>query len=71
MKNSKVWTEKWNGKEKYNKKDKTIEGADPVAARSEAWVLSARGFESRLRHRCLSTSVCVVLSCVGRGLSTS
>jgi hypothetical protein len=29
-----------------------------------------RGFESRLRHGCLSASFCVVLSCVGRGLAT-
>jgi hypothetical protein len=49
--------------------------ADPVAARSEARALSAptldHGFESRLRHGCLSASFCVVLSCVGRGLATS
>jgi hypothetical protein len=48
---------------------------DPVAARSETWALSTRtldrGFESRLRHGCLSSSVYVVLSCVGRGLATS
>jgi hypothetical protein len=30
-----------------------------------------RGFESRLRHGCLSSSFYVVLSCVGRGLATS
>jgi hypothetical protein len=46
--------------------------ADPVAARSEARVFSVctleRGFESRLRHGCLSSSVYVVLSCVGRGV---
>jgi hypothetical protein len=29
-----------------------------------------RGFESRLRHGCLSSSVFVVLSCVGTGLPT-
>jgi hypothetical protein len=44
--------------------------ADPVAA----WTLSARtldhGFESRSRYGCLSSFVCVVLSCVGRGLAT-
>jgi hypothetical protein len=49
--------------------------ADPVAARSETRALSARtldrGFESLLRHGCLSSSVYVVLSCVGRGLATS
>jgi hypothetical protein len=49
--------------------------ADPVAARSEARSLSARtldrGFESRLRHGCLSSSVYVVLFCVGRGHATS
>jgi hypothetical protein len=48
--------------------------ANPVAARSEARDLIARtldrGFESRLRHGCLSASFCVVLSCVGRGLTT-
>jgi hypothetical protein len=49
--------------------------ADPVAARSQVWALSARtldrGFESRLRHGWLSSSFYVVLSCVGRGLATS
>jgi hypothetical protein len=30
-----------------------------------------RGFESRLRHGCLSSSVYVMLSCVGRVLATS
>jgi hypothetical protein len=30
-----------------------------------------RGFGSRLRHGCLSSSFYVVLSCVGRGLATS
>jgi hypothetical protein len=49
--------------------------ADPVAARSEVRALIARtldrGFESHLRHGCLSSSVDVVLSCVGRGLATS
>jgi hypothetical protein len=49
--------------------------ADSVAARSEARALSARTldrrFESHLRHRCLSLSLYVVLSCVGRGLATS
>jgi hypothetical protein len=48
--------------------------ADPLAARSEAQALIARtldcGFESRLRHGCLSASFYVVLSCVGRGLAT-
>jgi hypothetical protein len=43
----------------------------PVAAQSEAlgWSLERlnRGFESRLRHGCLSSSFCVMLSCVGRG----
>jgi hypothetical protein len=29
-----------------------------------------RGFESRSRHGCLSASFSVVLSCVGRGLTT-
>jgi hypothetical protein len=29
------------------------------------------GFESRLRHEYLSSSVDVVLSCIGRGLATS
>jgi hypothetical protein len=47
---------------------------DPVAARSEARSLIARAldrwFESRLRHGCLSSSLYVVLSCVGRGLAT-
>jgi hypothetical protein len=49
--------------------------ADPVAARPEARALIARtldrGFESRLRHGFLSSSVYVVLSCVGRDLVTS
>jgi hypothetical protein len=49
--------------------------ADPVAARSEARALISRtlvrGFESRLRQGCLSSSFYVVLSCVGRGLATS
>jgi hypothetical protein len=49
--------------------------ADPVAARSQARALIAhtldRGFESRLRHGCLSSSFYVVLSCVGKGLATS
>jgi hypothetical protein len=49
--------------------------ADPVAARSEARALSVRtldrGFEYRLRHGCLSSSVFVMLSCVGGGLVTS
>jgi hypothetical protein len=49
--------------------------ADPVAARSEARALIARtlnrGFESRLSHGSLSSSVFVVLSCVDRGLATS
>jgi hypothetical protein len=48
--------------------------ADPVAARSEARALIARtpdhGFESRSKHECLSSSVFVVLSCVGSGLAT-
>jgi hypothetical protein len=48
--------------------------ADPVAARSEARALITRildrGFESRLRHGCLSSSFYVVLSCVGIGLAT-
>jgi hypothetical protein len=38
--------------------------ADPVTARSEARALIAstldRGFESHLRHGCLSSSFCVV-----------
>jgi hypothetical protein len=50
-------------------------GADPVAARSEPRALNARtldrGFESRLKHGCLSSSFYVVLSCVGRGLATN
>jgi hypothetical protein len=45
-----------------------------VAAQSEARALIARtldrGFESRLRHRCLSLYFYVVLSCVGKGLAT-
>jgi hypothetical protein len=45
--------------------------AEPVAARSEARAFIARGFESRLRHGCLSSIFYVVLSCVGRGLATS
>jgi hypothetical protein len=49
--------------------------ADPVAMRSEVRTLSARtldhGFESCVRHGCLSSSLYVVLSCVGRGLVTS
>jgi hypothetical protein len=49
--------------------------AEPVAARSEARTLIARtldrGFESRLKHECLSSYFYVVLSCVGRGLATS
>jgi hypothetical protein len=49
--------------------------ADPVAPRVEARALIARtldrGFESRLRHGCLSSSFHVVLPCVGRGLATS
>jgi hypothetical protein len=49
--------------------------ANPVAVRSEARALSDRtldcGFESRLRHGCLSSSVYVVLSCAGKGLATS
>jgi hypothetical protein len=40
-----------------------------VAAHSEVRALSARtldhGFESNLRHECLSLSVFVMLSCVG------
>jgi hypothetical protein len=32
-----------------------------------AWTLT-RGFESRLRHGCLASSFCVVLSCAGRGI---
>jgi hypothetical protein len=43
--------------------------------RSEARALIARtldrGFESRLRHGCLSSSFYAVLSCVGRGFATS
>jgi hypothetical protein len=49
--------------------------ADPVAMQSEAQALIARtldrGFESHLRHGCLSSSFYVVLSCAGRGLATS
>jgi hypothetical protein len=49
--------------------------ADPVAARSEARALIAckldRAFESRLGHGCSTSSLCVVLSCVGRDLATS
>jgi hypothetical protein len=49
--------------------------ADPVATWSEVQALIARtvdrGFESRLRHGCLSSSFYVVLFCVGRGLATS
>jgi hypothetical protein len=49
--------------------------ADSVIARSEERALSARtldrGFESRLRNGCLSSSFYVVLSCVGRGLAMS
>jgi hypothetical protein len=49
--------------------------ADPVAARSEARALIARtlgrGFESRLKHGCLPSSVYVVLFCVSRGLATN
>jgi hypothetical protein len=46
------------------------------AARSEARALIGRtlddrGFESRLRHGCLSWSFHVVLFCVGRDLATS
>jgi hypothetical protein len=52
-----------------------IKLADPVAARSETRTFSARtldrGFESRLRHGFLSSSVYAVLSCVGKGLATS
>jgi hypothetical protein len=48
--------------------------ADPVASRCKPRALSARtlgrGFESRLRHGCLSL-VYVVLSCAGRGLATT
>jgi hypothetical protein len=48
--------------------------ADPVA-RYDARALSSRildrGFESPLGHGCLSSSVFVVLSCVGRDLATS
>jgi hypothetical protein len=48
--------------------------ADPVAARSEARALIARTLdrelESSLRYGCLSSSFCVLLSCVGRGLAT-
>jgi hypothetical protein len=55
--------------------DAEAAGADPVAARSEARALIARtlgrGFESRLRHGCLSSSFYVVLSCVGRNRATS
>jgi hypothetical protein len=51
-----------------------MECDDPVVERSEAQTLIAStlggGFESRLRHRCLFSSVHVVLSCVGRGLAT-
>jgi hypothetical protein len=59
-----------------NKITKLIEHrADPMAALSEARALSARtldrGFESRSRHGCLSSSLYIVLSCVGRGLATS
>jgi hypothetical protein len=47
---------------------------NPVAARSEARALIARtldrGFESRLKYGCLSSSFCVLLSCVGRDLAT-
>jgi hypothetical protein len=54
---------------------KTMKVADPVAARSEARALSAstlnRGFECRFKYGYLSSSVCVVLSCEGRGLATS
>jgi hypothetical protein len=44
----------------------------PCGLRRETWPVSCwdRGFESRLRHGCLSASFCVVLSCVGRGLAT-
>jgi hypothetical protein len=49
--------------------------ANPVAARSEAWVLSARTlervFESRLGHGYLFLSFSVVLSSAGTGLATS
>jgi hypothetical protein len=49
--------------------------SDPVAARSEARALSTRTldrrFECRLRHGCLSSSLYVVLFCVGRGLAMS
>jgi hypothetical protein len=49
----------------------TLGLADPLAGRSEVRALIARtldrGFESRLRYGCLSSSSYVVLSCVGRG----
>jgi hypothetical protein len=49
-------------------------GVDPLAARSEARALGAhtedRGFEFLLKAW-MFVLVCVVLSCVGRGLATS
>jgi hypothetical protein len=44
----------------------------PCGLRRGSWPVGCwdRGFESCLRHGCLSASFCVVLSCVGRGLAT-
>jgi hypothetical protein len=44
----------------------------PCGLRRGSWQVGCwdHGFESRLRHRCLSASFCVVLSCVVRGLAT-
>jgi hypothetical protein len=44
----------------------------PCGLRRGSWPVGCwdRGFEFRSRHACLSTSFCVVLFCVGRGLAT-
>jgi hypothetical protein len=50
---------------------KNLLSAGPVAAQALIAHTLNRGFGSRLGHGCLSASFCVVLSCVGRGLTTS
>jgi hypothetical protein len=44
----------------------------PCGLRRGYWPVGCcdHGFESRSRYECLSSSFCVVLSCVGRGLAT-
>jgi hypothetical protein len=52
--------------------DSNCQSQCPCGLRRGSWPVDCwdRGFKSRSRHECLSASFCVVLSCVGRGLTT-